>query len=224
MKTTLMTATAVAALLAASSAFGQQYQEPTPAQDPLAPAPPAATETLPAPDAATLPDAATPPDAMTSEPIAPDTGAEAETIETPDQAAAPSDSERFIAQQEPADILASSLIGSSVENAAGESLGSINDLVFAEEGSVDAIVIGVGGFLGIGEKNVAVAFSEIEKTTDADGNVKFVLNATAEELEAAPPYVTVAELQQQKAMEQVPSADPAAPAADPMAPAPVPSQ
>jgi len=212
----LMTATAVAALLAASSAFGQQYQEPTPAPD--AAAPPAATEPMPAPDAAAPPDAATPPDAMAPEPAAPDAGAEAETIETPDQAAAPSDTERFIAQQEPADILASSLIGSSVENATGESLGSINDLVFSEEGSVDAIVIGVGGFLGIGEKNVAVAFSEVEKTTDADGNQSFVLNASAEELEAAPAYVTIAETQQQQEMDQAPVSEPAP--ADPMAPAP----
>ena len=35
-------------------------------------------------------------------------------------------------------------------------IGDINNLVVAKDGSVDAVIIGVGGFLGMGEKNVAV--------------------------------------------------------------------
>jgi hypothetical protein len=155
------------------------------------------------------------PGAVMPEPAVPESGGSSEIVKTPDQAAAPA--ETFIAQQASEDTLASTVIGTSVRNAADETLGSINDLVLSEDGSVDAIVIGIGGFLGIGEKNVAVAFDAIEKSTDADGNIVLMLNASAEELEVAPPYVTVAELRQQQEMQQ-----PAA--TDPLAPAPVPTQ
>ena len=64
-------------------------------------------------------------------------------------------------------------------------------MLVAEDGSVDAVIIGVGGFLGIGEKNVAVSFEQIEQTTDDDGNMKLVLNATKERTRsAAPAFVT----------------------------------
>lgn len=209
---TLMTATALAALVTASSAFGQAQD---PAQDPLIGQPPAATEPMPAPDATTPPDASTLPEAAPAEPVTPDVGAEAPAA--PDAATA--DADKFITQQDADDVLASTLIGTSVQNGAGESLGSINDVVLSADGQVDVIVIGVGGFLGIGEKNVGVAFDAIEKSTDANGNAILVLDATAEELEAAPAFVTVAEMQQQQEMEQ-----PAAPTTDPMAPAPPPAQ
>jgi hypothetical protein len=190
---TLMTASAIVALVAAAPAFAQS--------DPLVGEPPAAAEPMPG--------------AVMPEPAVPESGGSSEIVKTPDQAAAPA--ETFIAQQASEDTLASTVIGTSVRNAADETLGSINDLVLSEDGSVDAIVIGIGGFLGIGEKNVAVAFDAIEKSTDADGNIVLVLNASAEELEVAPPYVTVAELRQQQEMQQ-----PAA--TDPLAPAPVPTQ
>ena len=211
---TLMTATAIAALMTASSAFGQAQD---PAQDPLVGQPPAATETMPAPDATTPPDASTLPEATPAEPALRDVGAEAPA--SPDAATADTaDADKFIMQQDADDVLASTLIGTSVQNGAGESLGSINDVVLSADGQVDVIVIGVGGFLGIGEKNVGVSFDAIEKSTDANGTAILVLDATAEELEAAPAFVTIAELQQQE-MEQ-----PAAPPADPMAPAPAPAQ
>jgi len=80
-------------------------------------------------------------------------------------------------------------------------------------------VIGVGGFLGIGEKNVAVAFASLNKTTDADGNIKLVLNASKEELDAAAAFVTVAE---QKRQEAQPPADAVPAPADQTTPAPAP--
>src|SRR5690606_15674531 len=111
--------------------------------------------------------------------------------EPTDQAAAPT--EMFLQQQATDEVLASSLIGADVRNSSDESLGSISDLVLAEDGSIQAVIIGVGGFLGIGQKNVAVSFSEVQHTTDADGNVELTLNVTRDELEAAPAYVTVEE-------------------------------
>ena len=47
-----------------------------------------------------------------------------------------------------------------LQDANAQSIGDINDLVVAEDGSIEAVVIGVGGFLGMGEKSVAVPFDE----------------------------------------------------------------
>lgn len=113
----------------------------------------------------------------------------------------------FMVQQEAGELLASSLIGSPVESPAGETLGDINDVVLTDDGIVDGIVIGVGGFLGIGEKNVAVSFDAIEKTTDEAGNVVLTLNATEQELESAPQYVTVAGLRPAQQSEPAPAAN-----------------
>lgn len=56
----------------------------------------------------------------------------------------------------------SDLEGKSVEDANGENIGDISDVLVNEEGEVIAVLVGVGGFLGIGEKNVAVAMSALE--------------------------------------------------------------
>ena len=108
--------------------------------------------------------------------------------------------------------LVSSWMNKSVYNSGDENLGDINDVVINKDGRVDAVVIGVGGFLGIGEKNVAVPVDKITATTDSDGNVKLALNATKEQLNAAPEFVTIAD-QQAKARSEAPAAEsPAAPA------------
>ena len=60
------------------------------------------------------------------------------------------------------DWLASTLIGRTVTNAQGETLGDINDLIVDEQGTVVAVVIGVGGFLGMGEKDVGVRYSALQ--------------------------------------------------------------
>ena len=57
---------------------------------------------------------------------------------------------------------ASKLVGLKVYNNANESVGSINDLLTDKNGSIKAVVIGVGGFLGVGEHLVAVAFDKIK--------------------------------------------------------------
>jgi sporulation protein YlmC with PRC-barrel domain len=57
---------------------------------------------------------------------------------------------------------ASKLVGLSVYNDNNESLGSINDLLTDKNGSIKAVVIGVGGFLGVGEHLVAVPFDKIK--------------------------------------------------------------
>jgi sporulation protein YlmC with PRC-barrel domain len=57
---------------------------------------------------------------------------------------------------------ASKLVGLSVYNDNNESLGSINDLLTDKSGNIKAVVVGVGGFLGVGEHLVAVPLDKIK--------------------------------------------------------------
>ena len=60
------------------------------------------------------------------------------------------------------DWRASKVVGVSVYNDNNESLGSINDLLLDKSGNIKAVVIGVGGFLGVGEHLVAIPFDKIK--------------------------------------------------------------
>lgn len=57
---------------------------------------------------------------------------------------------------------ASKVVGLSVYNDANESLGSINDLLTDKSGKIVAAVVGVGGFLGVGERYVAIPFEKVK--------------------------------------------------------------
>ena len=94
-----------------------------------------------------------------------------------------------IINQDKATLLASAIIGGSVFSPADESVGDVNDLVIKPTGEIEAVVVGVGGFIGIGEKDVAIALNRftIEPTPDL-ATTKLVLNATKEELQAAPAF------------------------------------
>jgi len=93
---------------------------------------------------------------------------------------------RFISASQH-DWVASRLIGSAVYDPANMSLGDINDIVADKDGRVKAVVIGVGGFLGIGEKNVAVIPADLKRVAHA-GGWRYQLNTTKEELNAAPEF------------------------------------
>jgi sporulation protein YlmC with PRC-barrel domain len=61
---------------------------------------------------------------------------------------------------------ASKMVGLSVYNDSNESLGSINDLLTDKSGDIKAVVIGVGGFLGVGEHLVAVPLDKVKFVTE----------------------------------------------------------
>jgi sporulation protein YlmC with PRC-barrel domain len=140
----------------------------------------------------------------------------------PEAETAAAEGERFIEEQGEEAILASEIVGLTVYNPEDEALGDVNDIVWSEETGIEAIVVGVGGFLGIGEKSVAVSYSEVEITTDENGNKQLRLAATQEELEAAPEFVTQAEKLAEIQAEQQQAAPPASGGG--MAPAPAPVQ
>jgi hypothetical protein len=89
----------------------------------------------------------------------------------------------------PADkISADNLIGTTVYGADDANLGEISDIVLTGDNSVDAIVVDVGGFLGIGEKPVAVAMDNLKFMNDKDGNTYLYTNLTKEQLESQAAY------------------------------------
>src|SRR5947209_9014174 len=95
----------------------------------------------------------------------------------------------FIAEQGKDQWLASrNLIGAKVGGPDNATVGSINDLLMEKNGNVLAAVIGVGGFLGIGSKNVAVPFKSLELSRDTDGNDKIAMRFTKDELQQAPDF------------------------------------
>lgn len=94
----------------------------------------------------------------------------------------------FIAKQAAGEQSSSGLIGTKIQNSAGETIGDVNYLVLDSSGNVSTVVIGVGGFLGVGEKNVGVPFKAVSRQDDKNGNPVFILNATKEELNSAPSY------------------------------------
>ncbi len=83
-------------------------------------------------------------------------------------------------------LSANDFIGQTVYSHADEKVGKVDDLILSENG-VQAVVLGVGGFLGMGIKDVAVMLSSIEITKDGNA-IKLVVDATKDQLKAAPTY------------------------------------
>ncbi|MEQ8306791.1 MAG: PRC-barrel domain-containing protein [Hoeflea sp.] len=86
--------------------------------------------------------------------------------------------------------LASDLIGSAIYSSSAEDadmIGDVNNIVIAPNGEVSSVVVGVGGFLGIGEKDVEVEYRTIE-WVDRDGERWLIANMSREQLEAAPTF------------------------------------
>lgn len=97
-------------------------------------------------------------------------------------------SKLFVYEQSKTQWLATSLIGLNVKNNDGKIIGDVNDMLFDKTGRVKAVVIGVGGFLGIGEKNIAVDFSAIEQKTSKDNKVVLLLDMSKKEVEEVPSF------------------------------------
>lgn len=121
--------------------------------------------------------------------VAPSTDTMAPAVKTGETAAM---NDTYLTEQSTTQVSANDFIGQPVYNSANESIGDINDLIIEEQGGIVAAVVGVGGFIGIGEKNVAVPMSKLTVTREADGNdVKLTTMETAETLKAAPEFKTL---------------------------------
>ena len=69
---------------------------------------------------------------------------------------------KFVTEQSQNEFRGSKLVGLNVYGSDNQKIGDINEILLDKSGNAKAAVIGVGGFLGIGEKNVAVEFSSLE--------------------------------------------------------------
>jgi sporulation protein YlmC with PRC-barrel domain len=100
-------------------------------------------------------------------------------------AAAPAVTSTQTARHMSADqIRASKLIGSGVYDPNDQKIGSIEELVLNPDGKVADVVVGVGGFLGAGEKHVAVAMNDLKHGKDN----RLVLNTTKDALKQMASY------------------------------------
>jgi hypothetical protein len=94
-----------------------------------------------------------------------------------------------VTEQKPDQMLATKFKGTDVIGANNEKIGDVSDILFDKDAKVLAYVIGVGGFLGIGQKDVALAPTafQLMPPTDRD-NMKLQLSMTKDELKAAPDF------------------------------------
>lgn len=94
----------------------------------------------------------------------------------------------FVAEQPAGEWLAHVMFGAAVQNPAGEVLGDVNDLVFNPAGHISTVVLGIGGMLGIGEKNVAIPYTALTFKAAPDGARIIVVALTKDELKLAPAF------------------------------------
>jgi sporulation protein YlmC with PRC-barrel domain len=88
----------------------------------------------------------------------------------------------------PVDMLMSNFMDTDVYNLQNEEIGEVEDVIIDEGRTIRAIVISVGGFLGIGDRNVAVEPGSVVITRGEGGSIRAVVNATRENLEKAPEF------------------------------------
>jgi hypothetical protein len=111
------------------------------------------------------------------------------------------DAPKFIAAQSSDQWVFSKFKGSDVIGPNNEVIGGVNDMLFDKSGKILGIVVGVGGFLGIGQKNVAIDMSALEAVAAASAssqapvtgskdptNIKLKVAWTKEELQQAPDF------------------------------------
>jgi sporulation protein YlmC with PRC-barrel domain len=114
------------------------------------------------------------------------------------QATAPT----FVVSQPAGEMLGSLFTGALIKNAAGETVGNINDVVFSHGGHISTVILGVGGFLGMGEKSVGVPFSALKFETGKDGARVIVVTLTKEALKDAPAFKASEKTTYEKATEK----------------------
>jgi hypothetical protein len=86
-------------------------------------------------------------------------------------------------------MLAKDMIGQTVYAADKAKIGTISDLILSKDAkTVDGFVIGVGGFLGIGEKSVALKLDRLVVQHNGDGSLQLMMDVNKEELTNAPTF------------------------------------
>jgi sporulation protein YlmC with PRC-barrel domain len=153
--------------------------------------PPVQTPSAPEPQAQdqTTPPTTTTPETQAQDQTTPPSSAPAEppadvATETP---ATPPPADAIITAESATDMRADKLIGTSVYNTEGEEVGSVQDIVFDQDGKIVGVVLKVGGVLGIGGKSVGIKWDEVQISPTEE---LMTISYKKEQLEVAPDFKT----------------------------------
>jgi hypothetical protein len=113
----------------------------------------------------------------------------ATTMQAPPAMTPATSSSKFVTAQTPDQLLATKFKGTDVIGTDNAKIGDVADVLFDKDGKILAYVVGVGGFLGIGSKDVALAPASFQVMPPTDReNMKLQLAMTKDELKAAPEF------------------------------------
>ena len=98
--------------------------------------------------------------------------------------------ETYLGAEPAGAVYAGDLIGTDVVSRVDdEEIGSVSDLILDDGGQIIGVIVGVGGFLGIGEKDVAMSWNAVDLDLDYDGDDHVLrVDADKESLEEAAEY------------------------------------
>jgi sporulation protein YlmC with PRC-barrel domain len=121
----------------------------------------------------------TPPPASPSAPTAPNAAMPSPTAPMPaNSPAMPSPATQW---------LASNVYNQSVYDPHEQKIGDLTDLIIEKDGHIKSAIIGVGGFLGVGQKDVEIPFSDLKMMT-RNGKNWLALDRTKDQLQSAPTF------------------------------------
>jgi hypothetical protein len=104
-------------------------------------------------------------------------------------------------------------MGKSVTNSAGDKIGSVKDILFDDQGKMSAVIIGVGGFLGIGEKSIGISFDMVKTSKDNNGNLVLTASLDKDQINSAPDFLTLADVKARAASPAPATGAPSSPGA-----------
>jgi len=138
-----------------------------------------------------------PPEVMAPAPAAtPSQSSDVPKSLSPDHSAtAAQETSPFLVKQDASELLAANLIGQTVMTVNNESIGEVTNLITDKDGKILAVLIGAGGFLGIGQKDLAIRFEDIKVTRDENNDLTVRANITKGMVAQAPDYQTLDEQQ-----------------------------
>jgi sporulation protein YlmC with PRC-barrel domain len=167
-------------LFVGGGAFAQETSETPQA----APSTPEATQPAPTAPEAAKPETAPPPEAAPPEAAKPEAAPPPEAAQP--MPSVPKGAEKMTA--EPGDsVSVTEYYKQNVYDTSDNTIGEVSDVVLDKDGHVTAVILSVGGFLGLGAKYVSVPFNAL-RITEKDGKRYLVMDATKEALTSAPGY------------------------------------
>jgi sporulation protein YlmC with PRC-barrel domain len=116
------------------------------------------------------------------------TVASAQTPQTLPKAAAPDPAAKILPSIPAEAMTVTHWYKQSVYDPSDAKIGEVMDVLVDRDGKIAALIVGVGGFLGMGEKDVAVPFNAVQFKTKDNNKWYSVMNTTKDALKNAPGY------------------------------------